>query len=132
MDDTCPVADLCQAAGRLTRTGGRFALVYRPERLAELFAALQEARLEPKRLQLLAYDRTKAPYAVLVEAVRGGAPAWRFYPPTIRGKTKHKEDAAMAGTLYLVATPSETWGISPSGWRKPWKRWISSPPRTPG
>lgn len=80
MDDTCPVTDLCQAAGRLTRTGGRFALVYRPERLAELFAALQEARLEPKRLQLLAYDRTKAPYAVLVEAVREGGPGLEILP----------------------------------------------------
>ena len=46
MDDTCSVADLCQAAGRLVRTGGRFALVYRPERLAELFAALAAARLD--------------------------------------------------------------------------------------
>ena len=34
MDDTCPVDDLCRAAGRLAKTGGRFALVYRPERLA--------------------------------------------------------------------------------------------------
>ncbi len=40
---------------------GRFALVYRPERLAELFAALAAARLEPKRMQLLAYDRRKPP-----------------------------------------------------------------------
>ena len=61
MDDTCSVTDLCQAAGRLARTGGRFALVYRPERLAELFAALAAARLEPKRMQLLAYDRRKPP-----------------------------------------------------------------------
>ena len=65
---------LVRTAGRLTRTGGRFALVYRPERLAELFAALQKARLEPKRMQLLSYHRTKAPYAVLVEAVKEGGP----------------------------------------------------------
>lgn len=80
MDDTCPVTDLCQAAGRLARTGGRFALVYRPERLAELFAALAEARLTPKRLQLLAYDQTKPPYAVLVEAVKEGGPGLEVLP----------------------------------------------------
>lgn len=80
MDDTCSVTDLCQTAGRLTRTGGRFALVYRPERLAELFAALAEARLEPKRLQLLAYDREKTPYAVLVEAVKEGGPGLEILP----------------------------------------------------
>ena len=80
MDDTCSVEDLCQTAGRLTRTGGRFALVYRPERLAELFAALQKARLEPKRMQLLSYHRTKAPYAVLVEAVKEGGPGLDILP----------------------------------------------------
>ena len=80
MDDTCSVEDLCRTAGRLTRTGGRFALVYRPERLAELIAALQKARLEPKRMQLLSYHRTKAPYAVLVEAVKEGGPGLEILP----------------------------------------------------
>ena len=80
MDETCSVTDLCQAAGRLARTGGRFALVYRPERLAELFAALAAARLEPKRMQLLAYDRRKPPYAVLVEAVKDGGPGLEVLP----------------------------------------------------
>lgn len=80
MDDTCSVEDLCRTAGRLTRTGGRFALAYRPERLAELFAALQKARLEPKRMQLLSYHRTKAPYAVLVEAVKEGGPGLDILP----------------------------------------------------
>ena len=80
MDHTCSVAELCQAAGRLARTGGRFALVYRPERLAELFAALKAARWEPKRMQLLAYHRDKAPYAVLVEAVKDGGPGLEILP----------------------------------------------------
>lgn len=80
MDDTCSVLDLCRTAGRLTRTGGRFALVYRPERLAELVAALQTAKLEPKRMQLLSYHRTKAPYAVLVEAVKEGGPGLEILP----------------------------------------------------
>ena len=80
MDETCSVEDLCRQAGRLTRTGGRFAVVYRPERLAELFVALQAARLEPKRMGLLAYDREKPPYAVLVEAVKDGGPGLTVLP----------------------------------------------------
>ena len=80
MDETCSVADLCRRAGRLTRTGGRFAVVYRPERLAELFSALEGARLTPKRMQLLAYDRTRPPYAVLVEAVKDGGPGLEVLP----------------------------------------------------
>ena len=80
MDDSCSVDELCQRAGKLTRTGGRFAVVYRPERLAELFAAMASARLEPKRLQLLAYDMTKPPYAVLAEAVKDGGPGLEVLP----------------------------------------------------
>ena len=55
-------------------------MVYRPERLAELFAAMASARLEPKRLQLLAYDMTKPPYAVLAEAVKDGRPGLEVLP----------------------------------------------------
>ena len=80
MDDSCSVEELCQKAGKLIRTGGRFAVVYRPERLAELFAAMEAARLEPKRMQLLAYDTTKPPYAVLVEAVKDGGPGLEVLP----------------------------------------------------
>ena len=80
MDETCSVADLCLAAGRLTRTGGRFAVVYRPERLAELFSAMEKARLTPKRMQLLAYDMKKPPYAVLAEAVKDGGPGLEVLP----------------------------------------------------
>lgn len=80
MDEHCSVQELCQAAGRLTRSGGRFALVYRPERLAELFAALGAARLEPKRMQLLAYNPEKPPYAVLLECVKDGGPGLDVLP----------------------------------------------------
>ena len=74
------LTDWCAAAGRLVKNGGRFALVHRPERLAELFAALAAARLEPKRMQLLAYYRRKPPYAVLVEAVKDGGPGLEVLP----------------------------------------------------
>lgn len=80
MDEHCSVQELCTAAGSLARTGGRFALVYRPERLAELFAALAAARLEPKRMQLLSYAPEKPPYAVLVESVKDGGPGLEILP----------------------------------------------------
>lgn len=87
MDEACSVEELCRTASRLTRTGGRFAVVYRPERLAELFAALQAVRLEPKRMQLLAYDQTKPPYAVLVETVKEGGPGLEILPVQYQNET---------------------------------------------
>ena len=83
MDDTCPVDDLCRAAGRLAKTGGRFALVYRPERLAELFAALQGARLEPKRLAFVKNAPENAPWLFLVEAQKNRKIGLRVEPDVL-------------------------------------------------
>ena len=74
------LTDWCAAAGRLVKNGGRFALVHRPERLAELFAALQGGGLEPKRLQLIQHDTDTPPSAVLVESVRQGRPGLEVLP----------------------------------------------------
>lgn len=72
MEEALSVEELCAVAARLLRIGGRFAVVFRPERLAELFSAMQAVRLEPKRMQLLCYQRERAPYAVLVEGIKEG------------------------------------------------------------
>ncbi|MCD8004780.1 MAG: methyltransferase [Oscillospiraceae bacterium] len=79
----CTLSQLCEAAGWLVKNGGRFALVYRPERLCELFAALRAHDLEPKRMQLLqAGDRP--PSAVLLEAYKQGRPGLQVLPTLLR------------------------------------------------
>lgn len=80
MDETCSPEELCAAAGRLLRSGGYCSLVYRPERLPDLFAALRAARIEPKRMQLLYYDRRKPPFAVLTEGVKDASPSLAVLP----------------------------------------------------
>ena len=70
----------CAAAGRLLKNGGRLALVYRPERLAELFAAMTAHGVEPKRLQLVQHGPDTSPSAVLVEGVRQGRPGLTVLP----------------------------------------------------
>lgn len=66
-EEACTLEELCVAAARLVKNGGRFALVHRPERLVDLLCALRAHGLEPKRLRL---ERPR----VLVEAVRRGRP----------------------------------------------------------
>lgn len=95
MDEACSLPDLCRRAGKLTRTGGRFALVYRPERLAELFAALGEARLEPKRMALLAHSPARPPFAVLVEAVKDGGPGLEVLPVRYEEPTEGLQTEAL-------------------------------------
>ena len=84
--EAASVNDWCAAAGRLVKNGGRFALVHRPERLAELFSALSRSGLEPKRLQLIQHDADTPPSAVLVEAVRQGRPGLKVLPTLLMNR----------------------------------------------
>lgn len=70
----CTLDDLCRAAARLTRWGGRFCIVHRPERLSELFVTLTKYGLEPKRLRMVCRTAADAPSLVLVETQRGAKP----------------------------------------------------------
>lgn len=76
----CTVEELCVAASRLLKNGGRFALCYRPERLTDLLCALRGCGLEPKRMKLLVHSPSHRPSAVLVEAVRQGKPGLEIMP----------------------------------------------------
>ena len=86
-EGTCSLTELCTAAGWLLRTGGRFALCHRPERLADLFQALQQAGMEPKRLRLVQYSAAHPPRVVLVEAVQQGRPGLRVLPTLLLTET---------------------------------------------
>ena len=76
----CTLEELCEAAAWLVRSGGSFSLVYKPERLSELFCSLSAHGLEPKRLRLVCDRAESAPSLVLVESRRGGRPGLRVEP----------------------------------------------------
>lgn len=73
-EECCSLEELCAAAGRLTKNGGRFALCHRPERLADAICALRDNRLEPKRMKLVSHSPEHPPSLLLLEAVRQGRP----------------------------------------------------------
>lgn len=76
----CSLDELCAAAARLTRNGGRFALCHRPERLADVVCALRAHGLEPKRLKLISHGPEHPPSLLLMEAVRQGKPGLKIEP----------------------------------------------------
>ena len=67
----CTLEDVISQASRLLRVGGRFYLVHRPFRLAEIIHMLVEYKLEPKRMKFVHPFVDKEPNMVLIEAVRG-------------------------------------------------------------
>lgn len=81
--DTYTLTAACHAAWRLCRTGGRFALCLRPERLTELVAALVHTDMEPKRMQFVQTGVDREPNLVLVEAVKGAKTGLKVLPTRI-------------------------------------------------
>ena len=91
----CTLPEVCRAAARLLRWGGRFDLVFRPERLADLLEALRAAGLEPKRLRPVCHRPGAAPSLVLAEDRRGGRPGLRWEPALCLHRADGTETAEM-------------------------------------
>ena len=89
----CSLEELCAAAAWLLRTGGSFFLVYRPERLAELFCRMSAAGLEPKRLRLVCHRAESRPSLALVEGRRGGKPGLSIEPALVMTDAQGQESA---------------------------------------
>lgn len=79
----CTLADVCAAAARLLRFGGRLCVCHRPERLADIICAMRDAGLEPKRLRMVQQRIDSCPWLVLVEGRQGGKPSMVVEPPLI-------------------------------------------------
>jgi tRNA1Val (adenine37-N6)-methyltransferase len=79
----CTLEDVVKAAAKLVRTGGRFYMVHRPFRLAEIIRTLSEYHLEPKRIRLVYPYVDREPNMVLIESVRGGRPRVTVEKPLI-------------------------------------------------
>lgn len=77
----CTIDDVCQAASRLLKFGGRFCLCQRPERLADVLCAMRQANLEPKRLRFAAKHTGETPWLFLIEGKKGSKPFLQMLPP---------------------------------------------------
>lgn len=79
----CTLEDVVSQTARLLKPGGRFYMVHRPFRLAEIITTLVQYRLEPKRMRLVYPYVEKEPNMVLIEAVRGGKSRMTVEKPLI-------------------------------------------------
>lgn len=68
----CTLDDILRESARILKPQGRFYMVHRPFRLAEIFSKMVEYRIEPKRMQLVYPYVDKEPNMVLIEGMRGG------------------------------------------------------------
>lgn len=68
----CTLEDVVSQASRVLRPRGRFYMVHRPFRLAEIMGVMMQYKLEPKRMQLVYPFVDKEPNMVLIEGLKGG------------------------------------------------------------
>lgn len=94
----CTLNDVTREAARLLRPAGRFYMVHRPHRLAEIITALKDCRLEPKRMKMVHPFVDKEANMVLIEAVRGGRSMIKVEAPVI----VYKEPGVYTDEIYTI------------------------------
>ena len=79
----CSFEDVARAASELLKSNGRFFLIHRPQRLAELVVTLTRFRLEPKRMRFVHPYADKEPSMVMIECLKGGRQGMNVERPVI-------------------------------------------------
>jgi tRNA1(Val) A37 N6-methylase TrmN6 len=68
----CSIGDVCLAAKKMLRSGGRLILCNRPDRLADVICAMRENGIEPKRLKFVSKTPETPPWLFLIEGRKDG------------------------------------------------------------
>ena len=84
----CTFADVAGQASALLKSGGKFFLVHRPERLAEIMDTLRSVGLEPKRLKMVHSFADSDATMFLLESAKGGNSGMKVEKPLIIYKDK--------------------------------------------
>lgn len=94
----CTLEDILRESAKLLRPGGRFYMVHRPFRLAEIMSRMVAYKIEPKRMQLVYPYVDKEPNMVLIEGLRGGKSRLTVEKPLI----VYKEPGVYTDEIYDI------------------------------
>lgn len=94
----CNLEDIIRESARLLMPGGRFYMVHRPFRLAEIISLMVQYRIEPKRMRLVYPYVDREPNMVLIEGLRGGKSRMNVEKPLI----VYKEPGKYTDEIYDV------------------------------
>ena len=94
----CTLEDVVREGTKALKPGGRFYMVHRPHRLAEIITVMRQYKLEPKRMKFVHPFADKDANMVLIEAVRGGG-AWLKLEPQV---IVYKEPGVYTDEIYEI------------------------------
>ncbi len=76
----CDINDVCNAAKKMLKFGGRLCICNRPERLADVISAMKNNNIEPKSLRFISKNEKSSPWLFLIEGKLGGKPFLSIQP----------------------------------------------------
>ena len=94
----CTLDDILRESAKMLMPGGRFYMVHRPFRLAEIMSKMVEYKIEPKRMRLVYPYINKEPNMVLIEGLRGGKSRVTVEKPLI----VYKEQGVYTDEIYDI------------------------------
>lgn len=84
----CNLDDVLSESARVLKPNGRFYMVHRPFRMAEIMYKMISYGIEPKRMRLVHPFADKEPNILLIEGLRGGNSRLKVEKPLIIYKEK--------------------------------------------
>lgn len=77
----CTLDDVIRVSAQLLISKGRFFMIHRPARLADIMCGMRGHKIEPKRLRFVHPSEGKAPNLVLIEGMKDGGDELKILPP---------------------------------------------------
>ncbi len=77
----CTLDDVIKSVSELLVPKGRFFMVHRPTRIADIMCSMRKYKIEPKKLRFVHPAPSKAPNMVLVEGMYQGGEDMKILPP---------------------------------------------------
>jgi len=77
----CSLEEVLETARELLKPGGKFFMVHRTDRLADIIYEMRNKGIEPKRIRFVHPSIGKRPNLLLIEETRGGNKELKFMDP---------------------------------------------------
>ena len=77
----CTVKDIFESVSKILKFGGRFYMIHRADRLADIIYTARSFRLEPKTLRFVHADSGKNASLLLISFIHGGGSQMTIMPP---------------------------------------------------
>ena len=81
----CNIKDIFRSVSEILKFGGRFYMVHKSERLAEIISLATSYKLEPKEIQFIHGGTDKNSKLMLISFLKGGGSQVTVYPPIFKG-----------------------------------------------